>query len=139
MAQEQLLALASGVSPIQLSVLLAAVALVSLFVGRVLVNKIPGKSPPILEGVPFIGGLLKFAGVSHGTEARARNDHASYLHLTPTAMQGPWRLMEQGYSTLGEAFTVPVAHKRVTFLIGPDVAPHFFKATDDELSQTEVR
>jgi len=46
--------------------------------------------------------------------------------------------MEQGYSTLGEAFTVPVAHKRVTFLIGPDVAPHFFKATDDELSQTEV-
>jgi sterol 14alpha-demethylase len=31
-----------------------------------------------------------------------------------------------------------VAHKRVTFLIGPDAAPHFFKATDDEMSQTEV-
>jgi sterol 14-demethylase len=46
--------------------------------------------------------------------------------------------MEDGYSHLGEVFTVPVAHKRVTFLIGPDVAPHFFKATDDELSQTEV-
>ncbi|KIY94226.1 cytochrome P450, family 51 (sterol14-demethylase) [Monoraphidium neglectum] len=46
--------------------------------------------------------------------------------------------MEEGYRTLGDAFTVPVAHKRVTFLIGPDVAPHFFKATDDELSQTEV-
>jgi hypothetical protein len=46
--------------------------------------------------------------------------------------------MEEGYSTLGEVFTVPVAHKRVTFLIGPDVAPHFFKATDDEMSQTEV-
>lgn len=47
--------------------------------------------------------------------------------------------MEEGYKNLGDVFTVPVAHKRVTFLIGPDVAPHFFKATDDELSQTEVR
>lgn len=46
--------------------------------------------------------------------------------------------MEEGYSTLGDVFTVPVAHKRVTFLIGPDASPHFFKATDDELSQTEV-
>lgn len=48
------------------------------------------------------------------------------------------RLMETGYATYGECFTVPVAHKRVTFLIGPDVSPHFFKATDDEMSQTEV-
>lgn len=47
--------------------------------------------------------------------------------------------METGYAKYGDAFTVPVAHKRVTFLIGPDVAPHFFKATDDEMSQTEVR
>lgn len=46
--------------------------------------------------------------------------------------------MEDGYARLGDCFTVPVAHKRVTFLIGPDVAPHFFKATDDEMSQTEV-
>lgn len=46
--------------------------------------------------------------------------------------------MQTGYDQLGEVFTVPVAHKRVTFLIGPDVAPHFFKGTDDEMSQTEV-
>jgi hypothetical protein len=46
--------------------------------------------------------------------------------------------MTKGYEQLGEVFTVPVAHKRVTFLIGPDVAPHFFKGTDDEMSQTEV-
>lgn len=54
-------------------------------------------------------------------------------------LQGPWKLMQDGHSKFGDAFTVPVAHKRVTFLIGPDVAPHFFKATDDEMSQTEVR
>lgn len=47
-------------------------------------------------------------------------------------------LMTEGYSTLGEVFTVPVAHKRITFLVGPEVAPHFFKATDDEMSQDEV-
>jgi sterol 14-demethylase len=47
--------------------------------------------------------------------------------------------MHEGYSKYGEVFTVPVAHKRITFLIGPNVAPHFFNATDDKMSQTEVR
>lgn len=46
--------------------------------------------------------------------------------------------MEEGYNEHGEVFTVPVAHKRVTFLIGPDVSPHFFKASDEEMSQSEV-
>lgn len=48
------------------------------------------------------------------------------------------KLMQDGYAKHGEVFTVPVALKRITFLIGPDVAPHFFKASDDEMSQTEV-
>ncbi|GBF88206.1 sterol 14 desaturase [Raphidocelis subcapitata] len=103
----------SALAPVQLAVLGALAFVVAAFVGRVVYRNLPGKQPPILEGVPYIGGLLKFAG-------------------------GPWKLMEEGYSTKGEVFTVPVAHKRVTFLIGPDVAPHFFKATDEELSQTEV-
>merc|ERR1712216_1016407 len=38
----------------------------------------------------------------------------------------------------GEAFTVPVFHKRITFLIGPKVSEHFFKAKDTEMSQKEV-
>ena len=33
---------------------------------------------------------------------------------------------------------MPVAHKRITFLIGPDASSHFFKASDDEMSQEEV-
>jgi sterol 14alpha-demethylase len=48
------------------------------------------------------------------------------------------KLMREGYATYGEAFTVPVFHKKITFLIGPHVAPHFFKSTDDLMSQTEV-
>ncbi len=47
-------------------------------------------------------------------------------------------LMRDGYSKHGEVFTVPVLHKRITFLLGPNVTTHFFKAPDDEMSQTEV-
>eukprot|EP00878_Enallax_costatus_P004843 GHUV01005097.1.p1 GENE.GHUV01005097.1~~GHUV01005097.1.p1 ORF type:complete len:497 (+),score=160.86 GHUV01005097.1:332-1822(+) len=111
---EQVLALSSGAfNPFQLAALLGVVTLASLFVARIVSSTFPGSKPPVFEGVPFVGGLMKFAG-------------------------GPWKLMQDGYSKFGDAFTVPVAHKRVTFLIGPDVAPHFFKATDDEMSQTEV-
>lgn len=54
-------------------------------------------------------------------------------------MQGPMSLMTEGYAKCGEVFTVPVLHKKITFLIGPHVSPHFFKANDDLLSQEEVR
>lgn len=47
-------------------------------------------------------------------------------------------LLTEGYARFGEVFTVPVAHKRVTFLVGPDVSPHFFRARDEEMSQSEV-
>jgi len=58
-------------------------------------------------------------------------------HAAPR-LQGPMVLMREGYAKCGEVFTVPVLHKNITFLIGPHVSPHFFKATDDQLSQTEV-
>lgn len=54
------------------------------------------------------------------------------------AKQGPIPLMRQGYEACGEVFTVPLLHKKVTFLLGPHVSEHFFKASDDELSQKEV-
>ena len=47
-------------------------------------------------------------------------------------------LMEQGFKRHGEVFTVPVLSKNITFLIGTDVTPFFFKATDEEMSQQEV-
>jgi hypothetical protein len=59
--------------------------------------------------------------------------------MAPIAQDKPMKLMTDGYAKFGEVFTVPVAHKSITFLIGPDVAPHYFKATDDEMSNTEVR
>ncbi|CAD7702260.1 unnamed protein product [Ostreobium quekettii] len=88
------------------------VALLSLAVARLAFNALPSKRPPIFEGIPFIGGLLKFLA--------------------------PLPLLQQGYAKFGEVFTVPVLHKRITFLNGPYVTSHFFKATDDIISQKEV-
>ena len=48
-------------------------------------------------------------------------------------------LMAEGYAKHGEVFTVPVLHKKITFLLGPHVSGHFFKANDEEMSQKEVR
>nr|QQD79793.1 sterol 14 alpha-demethylase [Prototheca wickerhamii] len=84
----------------------------ALFV-RATANLRRGDAPPVDEGVPFVGGLLKFS-------------------------KGPWFLMESLYAKHGEVFTVPLAHKRMTFLLGPQASPHFFNATDDKMSQTEV-
>lgn len=50
-------------SPLAL-VITAAAAVVALAVIRVLANTFHGSKPPIFEGIPFVGGLMKFAGVS---------------------------------------------------------------------------
>ena len=48
----QLIAVATGV------VFLAALVM------RILGNKFHGKAPPVDEGIPFVGGLIKFSKVS---------------------------------------------------------------------------
>ena len=64
----------------------------------------PSKSlPPIVACAPLVGGFLKF-------------------------VRGPMPLMQSAFSRYGQVFTVPLFHKRVTFLIGPEVSPHFYKA-----------
>jgi len=35
--------------------------------------------------------------------------------------------MEDAYKKYGSVFTVPLFHKRMTFLVGPEVSGHFFK------------
>jgi len=69
--------------------------------------------PPTVSVLPVIGGFLKFIG-------------------------GPLNLMDAAFKTHGQVFTVPLFHKRVTFLIGPEVSPHFYKGTDLQVSQKEV-
>ncbi|GAB4822084.1 hypothetical protein N2152v2_009130 [Parachlorella kessleri] len=111
-----LVSLTEGLAALPVTYLVAgsAVLLVAtLVVLRVLSNTLTFKAPPVMEGIPFVGGLIKFS-------------------------KGPLALISEGYEKHGEVFTVPVFHKRVTFVLGPHASPHFFNATDDKMSQTEV-
>ncbi|KAK9908024.1 hypothetical protein WJX75_001750 [Coccomyxa subellipsoidea] len=90
-----------------------AIFLLAVSTLRLIGNSLPSKAPPVFEGLPFIGGIMKFAS-------------------------GPMKLMADGHERFGEVFTVPVLHKNFTFLLGPHVSGHFFKANDDEMSQKEV-
>ena len=131
-------------------VLLVAIAslLGMLIFTRYLVRLIAKRAPPTFEGIPFIGGILKFAKVGMllmhhcHTHYGIRNSPLAAVAAACKAVgvftQGPMILMREGYSKCGEVFTVPVLHKNITFLMGPHVTPHFFKARDDQLSQTEV-
>ena len=87
---------------------------VAIFVTVVLPLTRPKDLPPVIpSGIPVIGGLIQF-------------------------LRGPLPLIKRVYPTLGSVFTVPLLHKRITFLLGPEVASHFFKASEDDLSQKEV-
>ena len=131
-------------------VILPLAFLVVCSVLRLIANRLPSQSPPVFEGIPFIGGVLKFVQVRDARQVRTarplltansnnvaicthdQSAHVLLLH------QGPKQLLEQGYKKYGEVFTVPVLNKKITFLIGTDVTPFFFKATDEDMSQQEV-
>ena len=53
---------------------------VSLLLGRIVLNNLPGKCPPVWEGFPFVGGLLKFIEVSS-------------TRISPDQQQLPWSEM----------------------------------------------
>jgi hypothetical protein len=57
-----------------LPALLAAAAVVvglSLVILRILTNTFNGKAPPVDEGIPFVGGLIKFSKVRSRPAAAA--------------------------------------------------------------------
>lgn len=69
--------------------------------------------PPVVRGWPIIGGILRF-------------------------MRGPIMMLGEEYPKLGSVFTLNIFHKKITFLIGPEVSGHFFNAPESDLSQQEV-
>ena len=148
-----LAALTEGLQGVPLIYLAGAGAMVivaSMLVLRVFANTLRGKAPPIDEGIPFVGGLIKFSkvrgprgplpGGAGGAGRRGLSQRGDFkwgaVGCCPS--QGPIELITEQYQRHGEVFTVPVLHKRITFLLGPAASPHFFNATDDKMSQTEV-
>ncbi|KAL8115527.1 sterol 14-demethylase [Apium graveolens] len=72
------------------------------------------RTPPLVKApIPIIGGLIRF-------------------------LKGPIVLLREEYPKLGSVFTLNLVNKNITFLIGPEVSSHFFKAVETDLSQQEV-
>lgn len=47
-------------------------------------------------------------------------------------------MLKEKYPKLVSVFTLNLLHKNITFLIGPELSAHFFKASESDLSQQEV-
>lgn len=52
--------------------------------------------------------------------------------------KGPMDLMYKCQEKYGNIFTVPMLHKRLTFVLGPEVSAPFFASDDTKMSQPEV-
>ncbi|KAG0553878.1 hypothetical protein M758_12G048500 [Ceratodon purpureus] len=107
---------AGGVEDRSRAMLLMGSLAVAVVVGWLLLGwSRRGRSlPPVVSCVvPFVGGLLKF-------------------------VKGPIPLLREQYQVLGSVFTVKILTRNITFLLGPEVSAHFYKAQEADLSQREV-
>ncbi|WCJ26711.1 Lanosterol 14-alpha demethylase [Euphorbia peplus] len=93
--------------------LLVATVIVAKLISALIMPRSTKRLPPVVSGFPVIGGLLRF-------------------------LKGPIFLLREEYNKIGSVFTVNLAHWKMTFLIGPEVSAHFFKAPEVDLSQQEV-
>lgn len=102
--------------PLSLALPLVLIALVTFFL-RPRKSKTKNAPPMVLSSpvvkIPLIGQILEFG-------------------------QSPVKMTRRCYDQYGPVFTIPMAHKRLTFLIGPEAQEAFCKANDDTLSQNEV-
>ena len=74
----------------------------------------PSNAPPTASlGVPVVGTYIEFA-------------------------KNPVDFVAQCLGKFGPVFTVPMLHKKLTFLLGPEASAPFFKLRDDYMSQPEV-
>lgn len=74
----------------------------------------PKNSPPIAKiGMPIIGNYIEFA-------------------------KNPVDFIAKCHKSFGCIYTVPMLHKNLTFLLGPEVSAPFYQLSDDHMSQSEV-
>jgi len=95
------------------ALLFVATLFIAKLIYAFLIPKSSKRLPPVIKSLPIIGGLFRF-------------------------LKGPIVLLRDEFPKLGTVFTLKIFHKNITFLIGPEVSPHFFKASESDLSQQEV-
>lgn len=77
-------------------------------------KKRPSNAPPLAYvGIPILGNYIEFA-------------------------KNPINFINICRKKYGSIFTVPMLHKKLTFLVGPEVSTPFFKLNDEYMSQPEV-
>lgn len=93
---------------------IVATLVLAMLMAVIIIRRRSGhRLPPTVKALPLIGGLLRF-------------------------LNGPIVMIREEYPKLGSVFTLNLFHKKITFLIGPEVSAHFFKAPESDLSQQEV-
>nr|QNS29935.1 cytochrome P450 [Nothapodytes nimmoniana] len=93
--------------------LIVATFVVAKLISVLLIPKPQRRLPPVVKAWPVVGGLVRF-------------------------LKGPVVMLREEYPKLGSVFTCKLLNKKITFLIGPEVSAHFFKAEESDLSQQEV-
>ena len=94
---------------------LAAYGLLTIFILSMMLRKRrPKNAPPTATlGVPIVGTYVEFA-------------------------KNPVAFIENCRQKFGNIYTVNMLHKKLTFLLGPEVSAPFFKSDDSVMSQPEV-
>lgn len=91
--------------------------------------------------------IEKDKGQENDDGRRTFFDASSYdsHHHLPSSSPPPYHhhhhhhiQIKNSYKTYGSVFTVNLLTQRMTFLLGPEAAAAFFKATDKDLGQDEV-
>lgn len=98
---------------INVGLLLIATVVAAKLIAALIMPRSKKRLPPTVKALPLVGGLLRF-------------------------LKGPIVMLREEYAKLGSVFTLNLLNKNITFLIGPEVSAHFFKAPESDLSQQEV-
>jgi hypothetical protein len=77
-----------------------------------------------VAGLPVLGGFITFLKARHARSTLAPRRRCSRARTA----QGPLPMMADAFKRHGQVFTVSLFHRRVTFLLGPEVSAHFYKA-----------
>ncbi|XP_051116410.1 sterol 14-demethylase [Andrographis paniculata] len=98
---------------LNVGLLLVATLVAAKLISALIMPRSRKRLPPVVSAWPVLGGLIRF-------------------------MKGPVVMLREEYPKLGGVFTLKFLNKSITFLIGPEVSAHFFKAPESDLSQQEV-
>ena len=132
--------LAEGLQALPLPLLVASatgVVLLALIALRVLGNTFHGKAPPVEEGLPFIGGLIKFSKVRAGCQVIFRAARSRLLSSTDQRRQAAAGGGTSGRTSCGGAAATSSLRARSVVIGMPPTAGHLTAGSTSYASSCE--